>query len=91
MFVRTSVPMLAVAVTLLGSSAPAYAFESQAPAAGSMPATPVAVGHPAGSSDLALELAAGGIVVAAGGGLAAWQLRRRPSRAVHNARTVSGS
>ena len=87
MFVRKSVPMLAAAVTLLASSAPAYAFDSQAPAAGSMPATPVAVGHPAGSSDLVLELAAGGVLIA-GGGLAALQLRRR---SVHNTRVLSGS
>ena len=87
MSVRKSVPMLAVAVTLLGSSAPAYAFDSQAPAAGNLPPAPVAVGHPAGSSDLALELAAGGVLIA-GGGLAAVQLRRR---SVHNTRVLSGS
>ncbi len=87
MFVRTSVPMLAAAVTLLGSSAPAYAFESQAPAGGSLPPAPVTVNHPAGSSDLALELAAGGVLIA-GGGLAAVQLRRR---SLHNTRVLSGS
>ncbi|MGO9821086.1 MAG: hypothetical protein ACLPTJ_10610 [Solirubrobacteraceae bacterium] len=89
MFVRKSVPMLAAAVTLLGSSAPAYAFESQAPVGGSLPPAPV-VNPPAGSSDLALELAAGGVLIA-GGGLAAVQLRRRSTRTVDNARVASGS
>jgi hypothetical protein len=89
---RKSVSMLAAAVALLGSSTPAYAFDSsQAPAGGSVPPAHVTASHPTGSSDLGLELAAGGIVVLAGGGLAVWQLRRRPTRAVHKARAVSGS
>jgi hypothetical protein len=90
MRVRKSVPMLAAAVTLLGSSAPAYAFDGQAPAAGGTPPAPAAVSHSSGSSDLALELAAGGIVVA-GGGLAAWQLRRRSNHPVGGSRVASGS
>ncbi len=90
MRLHKSVPILAAAVTLLASNTPAYAFDNEAPTAASVPTTPVTVTHPAGPSDLTLELAAGGIVVAAGG-LAAWQLRRRPSRAVHNSPAVSRS
>lgn len=90
MSAHKSIPMLAAAVTLLAGSAPAYAFESQAPATGGTAPAPVVVSHPADSSGLAFELAAGGLVVA-GGGLAAWQLRRRPSRALRKPGTVSGS
>jgi hypothetical protein len=90
MLVRKSVPMLAAAMTLLASSTPAYALDNTAPTAGSAPATPKAVSNPADSTDLALELATGGIVVA-GGALAAWQLRRRPSRTGQHAPTASGS
>jgi len=90
MRIRHSVPMLAAAATLLASATPAYAFENESPGGGSLPATPVAVGHSTGSSDLALELAAGGVVIA-GGGLAAMQLRRRSDRAAHSARVASGS
>ncbi|HEX8977383.1 MAG TPA: hypothetical protein VF781_12780 [Solirubrobacteraceae bacterium] len=91
MRVLKCLPTLAAAVTVFATgSVPAYAFDNQAPNAASLPAAPVAVSHPAESSDLALELGAGGIVVA-GGVLATRQLRRRPSRTIHNPRTASGS
>lgn len=90
MRLRKSVPMLAAATTLFASATPAYAFDNESPAGGSLPASPVAVSHSAGSSDLAVELAAGGIVIA-GGGLAAMQLRRRFARGAHSARVASGS
>jgi hypothetical protein len=87
MRLRKSIPMLAAAATLLGTTAPAYASDSQARSTANLerwlldgaagtPTAPTAAGHPAGSSDLALELAAGGIVVA-GGSLDARQARRR--------------
>jgi hypothetical protein len=90
MRVRKSVPMLAAAATLLASTTPAYAFDSQAPAGGSLPPAQVAVGHPAGSSDVGLELAAGGVLIA-GGALGAVQLRRRSTRTVPNTRVASRS
>lgn len=90
MCARKRVPMLAAAVTLLASSTPAYAFDSPAPTAGSAPAAPIAVSHPTGSSDLALEPTAAGVAVG-GGALAGWQLRRRSSRGVPNPRPASGS
>lgn len=90
MRVRTTVPMLSVVATLLASATPAYAFDPESPAGGSPPASPVAVGHSAGSSDLALELAAGAVVIA-GGGLAAMQVRHRSARTADGARVVRGS
>jgi len=90
MRVHKSVPMLAAAATLLTAATPASAFYPEAPAGGTPSATPAAVSHPAGSSDLALELAAGGVVLA-GGGLAAIQLRRRFTHAAHRTRVASGS
>lgn len=90
MRVRNSVPMLAAAATVLASTSPAYAFDSQAPAGGSLPATPVAVQHQTGSSPSVLELAAIGVIVV-GGGIAAARPRVRAARLTDKARITSGS
>ena len=51
MLVRKSVPMLAAAATLLASTTPAYAFDSQAPSSGGQPNRRGVQQHPAGSTD----------------------------------------
>ena len=77
MLVRKSVPMLAAAATLLASTTPAYAFDSQAPSSGGQPTPAVVQQHPAGSTDwLLIGVTAGGAITLAGAGVGATRHRR---------------
>lgn len=71
---------LATAATLAASSTPAYAFETDAPAAGNTHVASLAQPHPAGSTDWTLELAAGGAIALIGTGLVVSRQRRPASR-----------
>ena len=76
------VPAFAVAITLAGSAAPAYAFDNGAPEAGSVAlvSQPAASGHGSGGSSVLVDLGAGVVAGAAISSLGLAAVMRRSAR-----------